>query len=1130
MVTVPLSATMSPGVPYFTQEYLGTDKNGYSNYKGWRFCYSCEVVADYKTKIKWELGPYGAENFANNTWTQGGAKISILSKTEACGWRTLNYNSDVGTADDPDAPGGNKLLTGWAEISHDTTTGSAEFVVILETATHYKPTDWGGGDTSDHKLFKSTLTCSVPQNPASWACTSPTCTVGEYIKGSNGQVTLTWSGAQDGGGNTVAGYNIYYAFGNSTPTSSSSHISFDSTDKSGSKIIYLGSNLNRGAQVKFAIQAYGTQKDKISDLNQSSNSSYVNRLPSEPTCSYYLYSDQNCTSLVPSSQDTIFPSGGAYVKFNATAGSDSDSGQTRTVWYSIGDGTKQQYNSSTGLVYTLSANTTINFYTYDGYEYGSAQSFTFTKNTPPTLSNSTYTASSLSPESGVPNPYVVTLKATANGLSHRISASKFNVYFQYSTTTSGPWTKTTDPIVFSGLSKAEFTILDVRARIPLSASSALYYKVYVQQDDGIETLKEVQVGETYKLNAIPTGDGINTLNGDKSVEGLENYISSVFKYRLKSADKGYAQMYLRIVDSGLREFKTNKVEITNYIQASFENISSPTLSGESLTIYPVLCTNTFEQELAGIEYLTISPIISLNTTTLNTGYVTTPYCPFSFDTEAKNISFTLAQFMLTTEKDESGALKIGKHGITASTDFKLSFLAGSLIFKYSDFKVIDGASGQYLIEISDADLWSKLSNKTANGQYDDNVTLSYTDSFGATYTTKPGVLKITYQGPMEVTSFSLYYMNFNGSIVPLTDTTFLKENMDIYLGATVKGFNPTPSFKIVQKIGEKENVLRELSGSLLDVTTSINRLGQTEYTYVIKDSSYSYTKIASLGENSEGGLDGVGAMASFQLLPKNAAYQDYSSNYSKTSAQYRYVRHTEGIMSLSRCEYSEPDIAGQTIYMVAVDFKIFDFGISESLENNTYVAELYMSPQNSDNYASTGKTVSLKPDDTHVDFDLGNSFTGAQKIRVLVKVTNTLNGISSYHEFFSNSLTIFNTSSFPPTVSYRKNFLGFNIVNPEAGQYNDCIIVFGEAPNPSVDSEEPVMRNKIRFVSGGQSTHCIIDGFKISGGSWDADQPDYQPIGTKTLAPIAYSGEMADLEQENITTIIISGGSATEEI
>jgi hypothetical protein len=165
-----------------------------------------------------------------------------------------------------------------------------------------------------------------------------------------------------------------------------------------------------------------------------------------------------------------------------------------------------------------------------------------------------------------------------------------------------------------------------------------------------------------------------------------------------------------------------------------------------------LCTNTFEQELAGMEYLTISPIISANTS-LSTGYATTPYCPFTFNTEAKTISFSLAQFMLTTEKDDGGVLKIGKHGITSTTTFKLNFISGNLAFTYDKFKVVDGASGQYSIEITDTDLWSKLSNKTLYSNYEDSITLSYTDSFGATYTTKPGALKVTYQGPMEVTSF-----------------------------------------------------------------------------------------------------------------------------------------------------------------------------------------------------------------------------------------------------------------------------------------------------------------------------------------------------------------------------------------
>ena len=47
--------------------------------------------------------------------------------------------------------------------------------------------------------------------------------------------------------NKVAGYNIYYTTDNTTPTASSSKISFASTDKSGSKIITLNSIPSRGS-------------------------------------------------------------------------------------------------------------------------------------------------------------------------------------------------------------------------------------------------------------------------------------------------------------------------------------------------------------------------------------------------------------------------------------------------------------------------------------------------------------------------------------------------------------------------------------------------------------------------------------------------------------------------------------------------------------------------------------------------------------------------------------------------------------------------------------------------------------------------------------------------------------------
>jgi hypothetical protein len=268
--------------------------------------------------------------------------------------------------------------------------------------------------------------------------------------------------------------------------------------------------------------------------------------------------------------------------------------------------------------------------------------------------------------------------------------------------------------------------------------------------------------------------------------------------------------------------------------------------------------------------------------------------------------------------------------------------------------------------------------------------------------------------------------------------------------------------------------------SFITTSTSTHRVGYTQYTYTIKDSTYSYTKIATLGENIEGGLDGIGIMTSFSLLPKNSAYQDYSSVYGKNSDQYQYIRHTTGTISLSDCEYTEPDINNQTRYIVSVNFTISDFGISTSLTNE-YIAELYMSPQNSDNYQTTGKIITLSASSTSGQFILDNAFTGAQKIRILVKVTNKNNGINSSKEFYSNFLTIFNTSSFPPTVSYRKNYLGFNIADPESDSYKDCILVFGEAVNPNNGNE--ITRNRIIFV-GTKEDYCVAENFRFDGGSW----------------------------------------------
>jgi hypothetical protein len=163
------------------------------------------------------------------------------SPAATCEWKTLNYKSTVATATSS-PPGGPSLLSGSFEVNHGSD-GYASFSIKLETATYWRPKAWDGGHDA---LYTSNLTCSVPQNPAGWECTSPSCTVGAYVNGGSKQVSITWTGAEDGGINTVAGYNVYYTTNGSDPTASSSKISFASTEKAGTKILTLSTIPSRG--------------------------------------------------------------------------------------------------------------------------------------------------------------------------------------------------------------------------------------------------------------------------------------------------------------------------------------------------------------------------------------------------------------------------------------------------------------------------------------------------------------------------------------------------------------------------------------------------------------------------------------------------------------------------------------------------------------------------------------------------------------------------------------------------------------------------------------------------------------------------------------------------------------------
>jgi hypothetical protein len=164
--------------------------------------------------------------------------------------------------------------------------------------------------------------------------------------------TISWGGATDGNGNNkikeylIEWYSGNILIGSTTSSSTSCSPAAPSTTK-----------LARGSTLTCRVKTIGTVAGYESSWKNSSNSIKINGLPGKPTVSV------NKTIL------TSFDNTGA--TFTITAGTDDDSSQTKTVWYSTSSsGAKIEVEGNS----MTKSNGTYYFWTYDGLEYSAATS------------------------------------------------------------------------------------------------------------------------------------------------------------------------------------------------------------------------------------------------------------------------------------------------------------------------------------------------------------------------------------------------------------------------------------------------------------------------------------------------------------------------------------------------------------------------------------------------------------------------------------------------------------------------------------------------------------------------------------------------------------------------------------
>ena len=315
------------------------------------------------------------------------------------------------------------------------------------------------------------------------ACGAPTSvSCGTAIQKPGATVSISWSGATAGTNNTIAGYTVYYNAG-SAPTTSSSSVNVSTT----SYTFTIPSGATRGTTYYFKILTRGSVSGYNSGLSSAQATTKVNSLPAVPSVTV---------------NKARIKSTGEAVTFTVTAGSDSDTGQTLSVWYNTdgsswsGSNCRQVPSNGQLTTGTLTATTTYYFRTWDGLEYSSSYtSKTITKNTPPTISSITMSAvATYTPSTR--DGYAKNINGSANGVTGT------NVSYQWKLCVGSGTSATSYGTVTNISTATSLSNIDVTS---YGATFNTAYKLaLVVTDDLGESSSTVYSSNTYAIPAAPT--------------------------------------------------------------------------------------------------------------------------------------------------------------------------------------------------------------------------------------------------------------------------------------------------------------------------------------------------------------------------------------------------------------------------------------------------------------------------------------------------------------------------------------------------------------------------------------------------------------------------------------------------
>lgn len=935
-----------------------------------------------------------------------------------------------------------EYTSGSFTISHKTdgsASFTADFNVSIYTGTFHATSGTG------------TLDTNYPYT----RCGAPTSVSASGIIVPSGSFTVSWSGATSGTSNTINGYDIYYLVSqngtNPTTTNYTGKVSVSSTSASGSKSITL-TNATRGYKVKCAIYTKGTAGASYYSASPGYGGNVtINSLPTAPSVT---------------ASTSVIPSTGGTVSITVTKGTDADSTQTLSRYYTTSN-TFNKNNEITTTSVSLGEGTYY-FWTFDGLEASSATTYTISKNSKPTVTISSVGSSLKSVNTVSGYSYVISPTITAAPGQNGQSTNTYTYGVRYGSSASS---LSTSKEIASKQSSTSYSIADIRSIIGTTTSTR-YYQLYVKRHDGKEDSSIVYDSTIYYVTKKPTFSRMYNKHYSTDVSGFSDCFLNELCVDL-SWDEGYTSL---ILDTGTLQSSVGQLlqKNTSLMYANF--------SASHLTKFSRGSQYTFNMTVgysSGYSFTITAP--TSTTTTANTkrfrirqSSINNLVCDATikpFNTGNKIFTF-YNQFGLSSVPD-SAILK--EYGLTSTTNYLSVYISGSGVGSTLSFTPnstnIAFNGNDATLTLSATQFYNILPatvNKNAKVALKLNAYL--TNAFGETSSIQERSFTADFVENPSLTSQGLYVSSSSDSTNVLSNWVYLKEGMPIVYTGSWKSYNSGVTGQVYVKRSYKTYP----SGSLGDAYGSPFLFNAGTET-LAPGSPRTYT-LTNQAVQTIGQILEEDYTATFSIkVTTDAGSASQSTLYSSRPVK----SHKVGLITLNSAAYD--DTEGNE--KISFTYQVADDGLTSIPAGFSVVAGIQSRTGGQDfgtnqTIWSTSNSV-LTNTSGQISYDMNNINIVFIRIKIATtlyarKSGSTTNYYSTTYSTYSNEFAVYNIL---PTIAYRQNHLGINLTNFD-GLENVILAIGAYSGKDSVYLKGTSHLARVDVDDGS------MYGFIIDGGSW----------------------------------------------